>query len=130
MTNDYSEFLALKPNSNKIYKYEIINDDEYEGRTYELYSKVKISKDEWDKLLLNLFHQGRSAYLAYKELLKTPNFFTLEEVICIEVVAQSTIGYELGEEDELEHSNADACFRRKTVYEDGAIEYAQDYLEL
>ena len=56
MTNDYSEFLALKPNSNKIYKYEIINDDEYEGRTYELYSKVKISKDEWDKLLLNLFH--------------------------------------------------------------------------
>ena len=117
----------------KIYKYEIYNGERWEdARTYELYSVELIPKEEWDKIIEELFHKGLDAYDVYRELLKTDSFFKLEELICIETVAHSTIGFEFSTDiNEWEYSNPDMCFRKKlNVYYDGTVEYRQDYLIL
>ena len=133
MTNDYSEFLKLKePQNNTIYKYEIYNGEcSDDAQTYELFSIRFIEKEEWGDMLMKLFKDGCDARQAYRKLLETSTFFKLEDLINIKLVAESTIGMEFSTENEWEHPNPDACFRKKFCeYADGTIEYYQDYLEI
>ena len=115
----------------KLYRYGIFNGESYEDAyTYELYSTVKIDKDEWAELLHTLFRKGYSATGVYNELLKTDKFFRLEELISIEAVVCATIGMEFSEDKHnWKHNNPDACYIRKfSEYEDGSIKYIQKYL--